>query len=342
MGDQNPGSKRPWNNRHPWAVLSFPFPSFAVSPTMKRTVCVLVPLVCGFSLTRIDFSRDSHPSRIVPHWKFAPVLWEQSKDLYSSVHSPAVAAIFLSRCILPTHCPHEPDEPGGHLSSSSPWHLTSRCSLPPLFASGEQEQNVLLALYVKKSDWAGLFPIPQFSRQARLTIPKKPPTLKAHPAPSPCCPAAELHNAQCVTASQPASQQQWSAKGTPLFGHAIGNLEDRPCDVTATARMLCCNPPSFRSPMTYVTQATCPVPRQELGLLLLLQGSCEDFEASAAGLHYSRLGKLAPGWQAVHRVRSLGATAASGGVGPQSLPGPLSCDILYCQGAFLLVDPSLL
>lgn len=39
---------------------------------MKRTVCILVPLVCGFSLTRIDFPRDSHPFQIVPLEKSAP------------------------------------------------------------------------------------------------------------------------------------------------------------------------------------------------------------------------------------------------------------------------------
>lgn len=88
---------------------------------MKRTVCVLVPLVCGFSLTRIDFPRDSHPSRscLLGNPLQCRGKSRQGLCLLGDSYFLSQPASFLSRCTFPLLCSHEAK---GHFSTSRPTH----------------------------------------------------------------------------------------------------------------------------------------------------------------------------------------------------------------------------
>lgn len=136
MVDQNPGSKRTWEQQAPLDNYFSYSPSLAPpSPRiMKRTVCVLVGLVCGFSLTRIDFPRDSHPSQIVPLENSAPVPWKSlPRIVLVGSFTIAVAMLsqhLLSGCTLPhLPCPHHQGERPLFLFQAHPTQLTFSASI---------------------------------------------------------------------------------------------------------------------------------------------------------------------------------------------------------------------
>lgn len=197
--------------------------------------------------------------QILPLGKSAPVPWEGPSRI---VPPRSFTHFFLSQHLF------YPGAPILCFVLTKEANNTFGFSLSPS-PSGDQEQNVLLALYVEKVRLGKPIPNPSTHPPAcPVSQSRRPPTLKCATPPPSTPPAAKLHNAQCVTASQSASQRQWSARARP--GHTairavqkIWYLEE-PCNVTLTAHTCyAATPPPF-SPMTYVTQPTyIPVQRQE-------------------------------------------------------------------------------
>lgn len=187
---------------------------------MKRTVCVLVPLVCGLPLTRIDFPRDSHPSRSFllgnPHQCRGRV--RQGSCLLRPLTFFFVAASFYPGapflCFVSTNL-----EATFPIPSQQVWILSS----PPLYkwrpgakrpACPPRQKCPIGQAYSQFLNSPTRLPPSQ--------IPKTPhPEMCTTPPAAPTPPAAKLHNAQCVTASQSALAatmvSQGHVLGTPLF-----------------------------------------------------------------------------------------------------------------------------
>lgn len=193
----------------------FPLPSVAVSPNMKRTVCVLVPLVCGFSLTRIDFPRDSHPSRscLLGNPLQCRGKSRQGLCLLGDSHFLSQPASFLSRYTFPLLCSHEAK---GHFSTSRPTHSLRVAT---------RNKTSCLPSTSKTSDWASLFPIPQSIHPPACPVshPQDPPPRNAQPPQHQTPPATlprscTMHNAlQHLNPPRSNNGQPGHVLGTPLF-----------------------------------------------------------------------------------------------------------------------------
>lgn len=205
---------------------------------MKRTVCVLVPLVCGFSLTRIDFPRDSHPSRscLLGNPLQCRGRARQGSCLLGHSHIFFVAASVLPRCTCPLLCPHEGSQHIWLLSIPlSEWRPGAKRPACPL-----RQKSPIGQAYSQFLNSP--------TRLPRLTIPKTPhPGMRNPPAPTPLPRSCTMHNAlQHLNPPRSNNGQPGHVLGTPLFAPCRNVVFGRAlqCDTHCTHR-LCCNTPSL-------------------------------------------------------------------------------------------------